>query len=133
MLTPSPAAEDEAEAGRIQAKNGLESYTYSLRNSLSDVKGKLPDKASEIAALEAKIDETVKWLDESQQATKDEYEERRKESEEASTPLMKVFYEQGGVLGEGSGFSVGAPGGFPGAGDPAGAGAEDGPSVEEVD
>ena len=72
-------AEDEAEAARIQAKNGLESYTYSLRNSLSDVKAKLPDKSSEIASLESKIDKTVKWLDKSQAATKEEYEETRKE------------------------------------------------------
>ena len=71
------AAEDEAETRRTQAKNKPESYTYSLRNSLSDVKGKLPDKASEIAVLEAKINETVKWLDESQQAMKGEREERR--------------------------------------------------------
>ena len=114
------AAEDEAEASRIQAKNGLESYTYSLRNSLTDVKAKLPGKSSEIAALEATIDETVKWLNESQQATKDEYEERRKEIETESTPLIKAFYEQGG-----------APGGFRGVG--AGGAAEDGSSVEEVD
>ena len=94
MLTDCFAAEDEAAAARITAKNGLESYTYLLRNSLST---KLPDKSSEIAALEAKIDETVKWLDESQQAMKDEYEERRKEIETESTPLMKAFYEQGGA------------------------------------
>lgn len=42
-------AEDEAEAAHIQAKNGLKSFTYSLHNSLSDVKAKLPDNASEIA------------------------------------------------------------------------------------
>merc|ERR1712230_234718 len=30
-------AEDEAEAGRISAKNGLESYAYSLNNSLKEI------------------------------------------------------------------------------------------------
>ncbi|KAK0358816.1 Hsp70 chaperone, partial [Friedmanniomyces endolithicus] len=30
--------EDELESGRIQAKNGLESYAYSLKNTLSDSK-----------------------------------------------------------------------------------------------
>ena len=118
-------AEDEAAAARITAKNGLESYAYSLKNSLSDVKAKLPDKSSEIAALETKLDETVKWLEASQQALTEEYEERRKEIEEASTPLMKAFYEQGGAAG-------GALGGFPSAG-AAGGAHEDGPSVEEVD
>ena len=98
MILTVLIAEDEAEASRIQAKNGLESYTYSLCNSLSDVKTKLPDKSSEIAALETKIDECIKWLDESQAATK-EYEERRKEIEEESTSLMKAFYKQGDALG----------------------------------
>ena len=98
--------EDEDEAAHIQAKDGLELYTYSLCGSLSDVKAKLPDKSSEIAALETKLEETVKWLEASQQAGTEEYEERRKEIEEASTPLMKAFYEQGGAAG-------GATGGFP--------------------
>ena len=101
------------------------------------MKAKLPDKSSEIAALESKIDETIKWLDESQAATKDEYEERRKEIEEESTPLMKAFYEQGGApggmpgMGGAGGFPGGAPGGFPGGA--AGGADADGPSVEEVD
>merc|ERR1712144_111670 len=30
-------AEDEAEAGRISAKNGLESYAYSLKNTLKEI------------------------------------------------------------------------------------------------
>ena len=73
ILTVS-LAEDEAEAARIQANNGLEFYTYSLHNSLSDVKGKLPDKSSGIAVLETKIDES--WA-----VTKEEYEEKWEEVE----------------------------------------------------
>ena len=38
------------------------------------MKAKLPDKSSEIAALESKIDETIKWLDERWAAAKEEYE-----------------------------------------------------------
>merc|ERR1712058_113954 len=67
-------AEDEAEAGRISAKNGLESYAYSLRNTLSDAKVDEKLDASEKEQLKAEIDKTVAWLDESQQATKEEYE-----------------------------------------------------------
>jgi len=42
-------AEDEAAAARIQAKNGLESYAYNLRNTLQDenVGGKLPEEDKE--------------------------------------------------------------------------------------
>merc|ERR1712225_182427 len=49
-------AEDEAEAGRISAKNGLESYAYSLRNTLSDAKVDEKLDASEKEQLKAEID-----------------------------------------------------------------------------
>lgn len=62
--------EDEAEAARISAKNGLESYAYSLRNSLSD--DKVGDKLEpgDKEKLKKAIDETVEWLDGNNTATK---------------------------------------------------------------
>jgi heat shock 70kDa protein 1/2/6/8 len=81
-------AEDEAEAGRISAKNGLESYAYSLKNTLSDAKVDEKLEAADKDALKAEIDKTVAWLDESQQATKEEYEEHQKELEAVANPIM---------------------------------------------
>jgi len=125
-------AEDEAEAGRISAKNGLESYAYSLRNTLSDSKVDEKLDAADKEALKAEIDKTVAWLDESQQATKEEYEEHQKELEAVANPIMMKFY--GSSAGDGGmpGGMPGGPGGFPGAGG-AGATHDDGPTVEEVD
>lgn len=123
--------EDEAEAGRIGAKNGLESYAYSLRNTLSDekVEGKLD--AGDKEKLKSKIDETVAWLDDSQAASKEEYEERQKELEGVANPIMMKIYQgeggAGGMPGGMGGMPGGAPGGAPGAG------GDDGPTVEEVD
>ena len=57
------------------------------------MKAKLPNKSSEIAGLKSMLEETLKWLESSQQVATDEYEERRKEIEEASTPQMKVLYD----------------------------------------
>ncbi|KAH7419187.1 putative heat shock 70 kDa protein 2 [Cadophora sp. MPI-SDFR-AT-0126] len=127
-------AEDEAEAGRISAKNGLESYAYSLRNTLSDAKVDEKLDASEKEQLKAEIDKTVAWLDESQQATKEEYEEHQKELEAVANPIMMKFYQgaDGGAGGMPGGMP-GGPGGFPGAGGPGGASHDDGPTVEEVD
>merc|ERR1711939_1259928 len=127
-------AEDEAEAGRISAKNGLESYAYSLRNTLSDAKVGEKLDASEKEQLKAEIDKTVAWLDESQQATKEEYEEHQKELEAVANPIMMKFYQgaDGGAGGMPGGMP-GGPGGFPGAGGPGGATHDDGPTVEEVD
>jgi len=117
-------AEDEAEAGRISAKNALESYAYSLRNTISDTK--VTDKldATDRETLDKEISETVTWLDDNTTATKEEFEAKQKELEAVANPIMMKFYQ-----GQG-----GAPGGAPG-GVPTGAphGGEDGPTVEEVD
>jgi heat shock protein 1/8 len=126
-------AEDEAEAGRIGAKNGLESYAYSLRNTLSDSKVDEKLDAADKEKLKAEIDKTVAWLDESQQATKEEYEEHQKELEAVANPIMMKFYgSNSDGAGGMPGGMPGGPGGFPGAGG-AGATHDDGPTVEEVD
>ncbi|KIY69973.1 heat shock cognate 70 [Cylindrobasidium torrendii FP15055 ss-10] len=124
-------AEDEAAAGRITAKNGLESYAYNLRNSTTDEK--LADKfePADKTKLDAAITETISWLDASQEASKEEYEEKQKELEAIANPIMQKLYGAAGGPPGAEGFPGGAPGGFPG-GAPGGA-SEDGPSVEEVD
>jgi L1 cell adhesion molecule like protein len=125
-------AEDEEAAARITSKNGLESYAYNLRNSLTD--DKLADKfdAADKTKLETAVNETIQWLDASQEASKDEYESKQKELEAIANPIMQRLYGQAGAGGAPGGFpgaGGAAPGGFPGAG----ATHEDGPSVEEVD
>jgi molecular chaperone DnaK (HSP70) len=74
-------AEDEAAAARITAKNGLESYSYNLRNSINDEK--LADKfdPADKVRLETAVNETISWLDASQEGSKEEYEEKQKELE----------------------------------------------------
>jgi heat shock 70kDa protein 1/2/6/8 len=129
-------AEDEAEASRISAKNGLESYAYSLKNTISDSKVEEKLDASDKSTLEGKISETISWLDENQTATKEEYEDKQKELEGVANPIMMKFYGGAGGAGGMPGGMPGGPGGFPGAGGPGGApgaGGNDGPSVEEVD
>ncbi|KAH0167895.1 heat shock 70 kDa protein, partial [Aureobasidium melanogenum] len=119
--------EDEAEAARIGAKNGLESYAYSLKNTISDpkVEEKLP--ADDKEKLTAKINETVEWIDSNTTATKEEYESQQKELESVANPIMTAFYQQAG------GAEGGMPGGMPGAGAGAAPASDDGPQVEEVD
>ncbi|KAF7328119.1 hypothetical protein MVEN_02568900 [Mycena venus] len=60
-------AEDEAAVSRIAAKNGLESYTYDLQNSITE--------------LQIAIDETLEWIQVSPAGSKEEYEEKLKELE----------------------------------------------------
>ena len=117
--------EDEAEAGRIQAKNGLESYAYSLKNTVSDPKVEEKLSSEDKEALTGAIDKTVAWIDENQTATKEEYEAEQKQLESVANPvMMKIYGAEGGAPGGMPGQGAGAP--PPGAGD-------DGPTVEEVD
>ncbi|KIO25699.1 hypothetical protein M407DRAFT_75393 [Tulasnella calospora MUT 4182] len=128
-------AEDEAAASRITAKNGLESYAYNLRNTINDANLKDKFAAGDKETLETAVNETISWLDASQEGTKEEYESKQKELEGVANPIMTKLYGAGGAPGGAGpgGFPGGpggaAPGGFPGAGP----GHDDGPSVEEVD
>ncbi|KAL4898408.1 heat shock protein 70 family [Aspergillus ambiguus] len=96
-------AEDEAEAARIQAKNGLESYAYSLKNTINE--GKLTISDEDKQKVTSKVDEIISWLDNNQTATKDEYESQQKELEGVANPIISAAY--GGAAG-------GAPGAAPG-------------------
>ncbi|KAL7267496.1 Hsp70 chaperone [Rhizina undulata] len=121
--------EDEAEAARITAKNALESYAYSLRNTLADEKVDEKLDAGDKEKLKKAIDDTVEWLDNNTTANKDEFESQQKELESVANPIMMKFYQAGGAPPTGG--MPGAPGGFPG-GAPS-AGGDEGPQVEEVD
>ena len=120
------ADEDKQAAERVTAKNGVESYAYSLKSTLGENGDKFGDDKE---TLEAKVDETIKALDTMESASKEEFEALQKDLESVANPIMQKFYSQGGAPAGGAPGA--APGGFPGAG-PAG-GADAGPSVEEVD
>ena len=119
-------AEDDAAAERIGAKNGLESYAYNLRNSLNEEAFASKLDAADKDKLKKSIDETIEWLDASQEASLDEYKDKQKELEEISNPIMQKAYGA-------AGGAPGGPGGFPGADAGAAPGGDSGPQVEEID
>ena len=123
-------AEDEAVLARISAKNGIESYAYSLRNSIND--SKLSDKfgAADKKKLQDAVNETISWLENLQEASKEEYEERRKELEGIANTIMQKLYTSAGATPGAFSDHAGVPSGFP---SPSGAGGEDEPRFEEVD
>merc|ERR1719213_1569894 len=124
------AMEDEEFKKKVEAKNGLENYCYSMKNTLGDEK--LKDKLSDDdkSKAEKAIDDALAWLESNQLAEKEEFEHKQKEVEGICTPIMQSLYSQGGG-GEGcmGGMPPGMPGGMPQA--PAGGGG--GPNIEEVD
>jgi heat shock protein 1/8 len=48
---------------KIEAKNGLENYLYSVKNSLRDEKLKDKFKEDERKKIEACVEETTKWFE----------------------------------------------------------------------
>jgi L1 cell adhesion molecule like protein len=48
---------------KIDAKNALENYTYSIRNSLKDEKLKDKFSEEEKTSVESKVDECVKFIE----------------------------------------------------------------------
>lgn len=122
-------AEDEANKVRIDAKNGLENYSYNLRNTLNDEKLKSQISEEDRTAIDDKVTETINWLDANQSAEKEEYEAKQKELEGVANPILQKMYAAAG------GAPGGMPGGaeMPGAGAAPSAGADQGPKIEEVD
>merc|ERR1712137_1471370 len=92
------AEEDKAHQARIQAKNSLESYAYSMKQS---VEGDLKDKleADDKAAIEKACSETIQWLDDNGSADVDELEAKKKELEGVCNPIMTRMYQNGGASG----------------------------------
>ncbi|RQM28306.1 hypothetical protein B5M09_008391 [Aphanomyces astaci] len=120
-------AEDEKNRARIEAKNGLENYAYSLRNTLNDDKIKGAVDPADKKTLEDKVADTIAWMDRNLAAEKDEFEAKQQELESVANPIMQKLYASG---------SGGDVGGMPGGSAPpsgSGAGGGAGPKIEEVD
>jgi L1 cell adhesion molecule like protein len=118
------ADEDKAAAEKIQAKNGLESYCYSMKNTMGEEKTKAALGEEDVKAVTDKVDEVMQWLDTADNAEKEEFESMQKDLEGVANPIMQKLYAAGGA-------PDGAAGGMPGAPDAGAAG--DGPTIEEVD
>merc|ERR1712220_11431 len=105
------AAEDETNKQKIEAKNGLEKYCYSMRNTLSEEKLKDKFEGDDKDKIEKALQETLDWLDKNQLAEKDEFEAKQKELEGVVNPIMMKVYQAAGGGGDGGmpDMSGGAP------------------------
>jgi len=123
------AAEDDAMKEKVEARNGLENYAYSMRNSINDEKLKDKLDAADKETIETAINEATSWLDSNQTAEKEEFEAKQKELEGVCNPIMMKVYQ-----GAGGGMPGGMDGGMGGAGPMPGAdGGGEGPTIDEVD
>merc|ERR1712166_1537978 len=120
-------AEDEQNKSKVEAKNGLENYCFTMRNTLNEEKLKEKFEAGDKEAIEKAVQDALDWLDKNQLAEKDEFEAKQKELEGVVNPIMMKVYQAAGGAPDG-----GMPdGGMPSGNAPPGGGG--GPTVEEVD
>lgn len=97
-------AEDERQKQRVNARNQLESYAFSVKQAVEDAAA---DKltADDKKAAQDRCSEALQWLDNNQTAEKDEYEDKLKELQKVCSPIMVKLHQgaapQGGAGGAG--------------------------------
>lgn len=91
------AQDDKKLKERVEARNELESYAYSLKNQLGD-KEKLGAKISgdEKTKMEEAIEEKIKWLEDNQDSEAEEYKKQKKELEDVVQPIIAKLYQGAG-------------------------------------
>ncbi|SAM01991.1 hypothetical protein [Absidia glauca] len=91
------ADEDRAVRDRTEAKNQLENYIYTLKNQLADEGGALATKisADDKEVIEDAVKGMADWLDETPNAEKEDYDEKREELESVVNPITSKLYADG--------------------------------------
>ncbi|WIA23789.1 hypothetical protein OEZ85_013470 [Tetradesmus obliquus] len=116
------AEQDKAVKAKVDSKNQLETYIYSVKSTVEDkakdkvsAEDKKTDKVSaedkktdKVSAEDKKtvldaVKEAMEWVEENSEADADEYNERRKELEDVVSPIMSKLYAAGGGPGGAAG------------------------------
>ncbi|KAL3878648.1 hypothetical protein ACJMK2_030979 [Sinanodonta woodiana] len=102
--------EDETQRDRVQSRNQLENYIYSVRQAVNEAGDKLTKGDKDM--VNGKCNEVLQWLESNSLAEKDEFDHKMKDLQSTCSPVMAKLHGGGQRQGEG--------------------GAQ-GPKVEEVD
>ncbi|XP_065821489.1 endoplasmic reticulum chaperone BiP isoform X2 [Labrus bergylta] len=91
------ADDDKKLKERIEARNELESYAYSLKNQIGDKEklgGKLSDEDKKI--IEKAVEEKIEWMESHQEAELEDFQAKKKELEEVVQPIISKLYGSAG-------------------------------------
>ncbi|VDN24587.1 unnamed protein product [Cylicostephanus goldi] len=94
------AEDDKKVKEQVEARNELESYSYSLKNQIDDnekLGGKLD--ADDKKTIETAVDETISWLESNREASVEELQERKKDLEGKVQPIIGKLYKDAGGAG----------------------------------
>ncbi|XP_059313194.1 heat shock 70 kDa protein BIP1-like [Lycium ferocissimum] len=96
------AEEDRKVREKVDARNKLETYIYNMKNTIND---KLAEKidSDDKQKIESALKEATEWLDDNQNAAKDDYDEKMKELEDVCNPVIRQAYEKSGGSSANSG------------------------------
>merc|ERR1712061_732521 len=87
------AEEDKLVKETREAKNGLESYAYSLKRQIDDKEqlgGKISEEDKE--KIQSVVDEKLEWLKDHEEATTEEFNAIKKEIEDVANPIITKLY-----------------------------------------
>ena len=79
--------EDDERREQIEARNSLENYLYSLKNSLDEIGDKISE--SDKKTIEDLVAKKIDWLDANQNATKEEFEGEKKSVDEVFSSIVQ--------------------------------------------
>ena len=91
------AEQDKLAKEKIEARQALDNYLYSVKSSLNDpekLKGKI--SADDQSTIDEALRDGQSFLDENPDAEKEEYDEKRKEVEGICDPIIQKSMGQGG-------------------------------------
>ncbi|XP_055816685.1 luminal-binding protein 5-like [Solanum dulcamara] len=96
------AEEDRKVREKVDARNKLETYVYSMKNTIND---KLAEKidSDDKKKIESALKEAKEWLDDNQNVEKEDYVEKMKDLEDVCNPIIKKAYENSGGSSSNSG------------------------------
>jgi len=112
-------ADDEKIKLKVEAKNKLENYCYSIKSTVLGEEKMKTALGSDFETVNSTVESAIKWLDENHNATTEDYEAKQKEVEQILMPLVQKAYQAGVPQAE-------QPMGFP-------TDQSTGPTVDEVD
>ena len=93
------AKEDQEVRGRVDARNGLESYVYNLRNQLEEDQFSSQVSPEDKRELEDMIHDALDWMEDRPDAVKEDFLKKQKDVENVANPMIRKIYNAGGNSG----------------------------------
>jgi len=101
-------AQDEVQRQKVEAKNNLENYCFSLRNSINEEKF-ASSLGGDKSIVEKQVQDSLHWLETHPDETADVYQEKQKAMEQVINPILTRAYSAKppeGAAGTGGGPTV---------------------------